>query len=1145
MRLRRFSAPAVVALALVATSLTVGGSLQSASSAGPAPAPASAPVAKPLGKAAVAKAKAHLQKNPGSAGLSAADAADLVVSSVVPTAHNGLTNVYFQQRANGLDVAQSIVNVAVRADGSVFRVASNAVEGAEKSANATSPTISDVAAAQAAADALGLKPTEPFASDDAASGAARARELGDGGISQSAIPVRLVYQRAAKGDLRLAWELVIDQLDGQHWWQITIDATSGDEVNRIDWVANDSHNVYPLPVEAPSFAGSTTTDLRTVVNNPANGTASPFGWNDTNGVAGAESTLTIGNNVNAYTDVDANNVPDAGSSPNGGAGLNFNFPLDLTQPPSAYRPAAVSNLFFTNNRIHDIMYRYGFTEAAGNFQVNNYGRGGTGNDAVNAEAQDGSGTNNANFATPADGLPPRMQMYIWTAPTPDRDGDLDNGIIIHEYGHGISNRLTGGPAVTGCLNNSEQGGEGWSDYFALMLTMASGTEPAGGRGIGTYALNEPTTGPGIRTQRYSTNMAINNETYDTIKTMAVPHGVGEVWATMLNEVTWAMIGRYGFSADLIGGNAGNNRALQLVLDGLKLQPCLPGFVDARNAIIAADQAAYGGANKCLLWGAFAKRGLGFSATQGSSGSTTDGTQAFDLPPDCLGVTVTRTATPSPVPAARQLTYGYQIANTSANPAGITGVSVTGKVGEHANFVPGSATCGGTYDAGTKVVTFPIGSMALGASTSCQFKVVIDASPFTVLAVDDDFEPDASGWTATHGSGTVDWALTTTNPHSPTNAVFASEPNVLSDQYLTLTAPVTVTAGDQLTFWQRRGFENTFDGGVVEVSTNNGTTWSDIGAANWVSNGYNATISTGFSSPIAGRQAFSGTLSTYVQSVADLTPYAGQTIRLRFRAATDTSVSGGGWTIDDVRVGRIVSTTSLGTASTSGAPTQNIDVTTEIVAPIITAPDAPTVTGSTPSKGAVSVAFTPGYDGGNAITGHTAECLSTNGGATGTATGGASPINVTGLSAGKSYHCHVKSTNGIGTSPYSEFGPTVAVPAISKPGKPKIKKVTVVSSSKVKVKFKKPKSDGGDKITKYQVSCSSKDGGKTKKATGKKSPITVKKLSAGKDYKCKVRAKNSAGWGKWSKASKKVHLPGKNHREAARHDDVSARVERLS
>src|SRR5690606_36026039 len=103
-----------------------------------------------------------------------------------------------------------------------------------------------------------------------------------------------------------------------------------------------------------------------------------------------------------------------------------------------------------------------------------------------AEAQDGSGTNNANFFTPADGSRPRMQMYIGTSPNPDVDGDLDNGVIVHEYGHGVSNRLTGGPSTAGCLGNAEQMGEGWSDYYAMMLTMETGDSRLQRRGMGNY-----------------------------------------------------------------------------------------------------------------------------------------------------------------------------------------------------------------------------------------------------------------------------------------------------------------------------------------------------------------------------------------------------------------------------------------------------------------------------------------------------------------------------------------------------------------------------------------------------------------------------------------------------------------------------------
>jgi extracellular elastinolytic metalloproteinase len=138
---------------------------------------------------------------------------------------------------------------------------------------------------------------------------------------------------------------------------------------------------------------------------------SPAGWLGST----SQSTVNIsGNNVRSYLDADNNNQADAGGV-TVSSGV-FDSVADLGAQPTAQtnRNVAVQNLFYLNNRIHDLLYQYGFDEAAGNFQTNNFGRGGAGNDPVNAEAQDGGGTDNANFATPADGSSPRMQMYLWT-----------------------------------------------------------------------------------------------------------------------------------------------------------------------------------------------------------------------------------------------------------------------------------------------------------------------------------------------------------------------------------------------------------------------------------------------------------------------------------------------------------------------------------------------------------------------------------------------------------------------------------------------------------------------------------------------------------------------------------------------------------
>jgi len=293
-----------------------------------------------------------------------------------------------------------------------------------------------------------------------------------------------------------------------------------------------------------------------------------------------------------------------------------------------YLDASTSNLFFWNNIIHDVFWQYGFTEISGNFQENNFDRGGLQNDAVQANAQDGSGFNNANFATPPDGQRPRMRMYVWNRSNPYRDGDLDGGIVIHEYAHGITNRLTGGPNNVNCLRTGESGGmgEGWGDFFATAF-----------RQRGTYVRTDPfpmadydnNTPNGIRKFVYTTVMTVNPETYNYITRSGYEgvHAKGAVWCGILWETYWNFVDAHGFSPNWYLGEGGNNKLLRDVVDGLKLQPCNPTFVDARNAILQADEINHDGENLCLLWRGFAKRGLG---TQAQSG----GIESFAVPSEC-------------------------------------------------------------------------------------------------------------------------------------------------------------------------------------------------------------------------------------------------------------------------------------------------------------------------------------------------------------------------------------------------------------------------------------------------------------------------------------------------------------------------------
>jgi extracellular elastinolytic metalloproteinase len=590
------------------------------------------------GEDAVAVASQFAEENLELLGLEESDLADYEVTDRVFSQVTGATHVYLRQTYGGLPVYNSQLHMNVNREGRLISVNNSFLPGLAKSAGDVKPTLDLGGAVLKAAGHLGIPLSAAPARVAEPEGVAQTSRVDHAGISRKPIQGQLMWLPIRAGMARLVWNFIIETADRQHSYDMTVDALDGRVWTRFDQVASDSYRVYANPAESPSHVSpAPPADGRTLVTNPANALASPFGWHDTNGVAGAEFTTTQGNNVQAYTDTDNNNSPDAGSSPSGGAGLNFDFALDLNQAPSAYRPAAVANLFYLNNIIHDIQYQYGFDEVAGNFQTNNYGKGGLGNDSVQAEAQDGAGTNNANFGTPADGQRPRMQMFVWTSPNPDRDGDVDAGIVFHEYGHGISNRLIGGPANVNCLTNNQQAGEGLSDFWALAMTAKVGDQGTDGRGLGTYALGQPTTGLGIRTQRYSTSSAINTWTYASINGMAIPHGVGSVWAEAAWKVYWKLVDNWGFDPNFYNasGSAGNQRMMLYVVEGLKNTACNPTFTQIRDGILQAAADNHGGEDVCRMWEAFAAFGLGTNAVSGGANSTSP-TNGFNIPASCQG-----------------------------------------------------------------------------------------------------------------------------------------------------------------------------------------------------------------------------------------------------------------------------------------------------------------------------------------------------------------------------------------------------------------------------------------------------------------------------------------------------------------------------
>jgi extracellular elastinolytic metalloproteinase len=298
----------------------------------------------------------------------------------------------------------------------------------------------------------------------------------------------------------------------------------------------------------------------------------------------------------------------------------------------------------------------------------------------------------------------------------DWDGSFDNGIVSHEYGHGISNRLTGGPANSSCLISNagttatpiptQQMGEGWSDFFALWMTTKPGDKGSTNRYVGTYVEGQTsTTGPGIRTKPYTTNFSSNNLTYGSLLatnaagafTYQEAHALGEIWTTTLWDLNWQFISRYGYNADIYSATGGNNKALRLVLDACKIQICNPGFLDGRDALLRADSLTNRAANSDIIWNVFARRGMGYSATYGDRISGTPRLtgirEAFDLPPRVPvvvlaaqnGAPVGSSLEAYPNPAQDLLTVRTQLSSTA--PMQVTVVDLLGKTVVQTTTVP--------------------------------------------------------------------------------------------------------------------------------------------------------------------------------------------------------------------------------------------------------------------------------------------------------------------------------------------------------------------------------------------------------------------------------------------------------------------------
>lgn len=1054
-------------------------------------------------------ASEHISKNAGTWHLEDSDYKDMIISSEA-TSDKGITYLYLNQTYNNISVRNAMMTLIINQEGKVVSDANNLITKLKDKVNTTKPTVNPADAILLSASHFGLRLKEKpelSARSDAGRLSYELKEL-----SKSPIPAELKYE-LVNNKLILVWNLNLDMVNSSDYWDINIDAVTGAFVSKYNFTIYCKHhrdayarhddcsirtfkkisenhqrltdvlagaparyNVFKLPAESPKHAG------RSIATDTEYPQASPFGWHDTNGVEGPEFTITRGNNAYAYEDKNDDNQSD-GSEPNGGASLNFDYPADLNKDPRQNNLAAVTNLFYLTNMMHDVSYMVGFTEEFGNFQAKNYSGKGDGNDFVQAHAFDGitqheakqdivdgvpQKINNANFSAPVDGFSGRMQMYLWDneggsvsidAPeqlkgfisefggagfgkpipnaneTPvtgnvanlkdgstnpaqgcnnalngnelkgkialidrglcdfskkvfnaqqagaigaivcniagvnggngeelltmgaaanagsvtipsvfmkksdcDRirvvltaggnvtmtfqqrerqgaaylDGSLDNGIIAHEYGHGISTRLTGGRANSSCLTNDEQMGEGWSDFFALVMTHEPGDKGQDKRGIGTFASSQEITGGGIRRFPYSTDMKINPQTLNSIKGTKRPgtpcngcHSLGEVWADVLWDMYWVFVEKYGYNPDWSNKSSGNYRAVFLVMEGMKLQPCNPGFIQGRDAIIKADEIHNNSENKCLLWNVFARRGMGYFADGGSKDDRDDGNENFDPLPTCIEkLKISKKITSSVNPGGE---VTVELSGINHIPARQNSVIIADELPEGLSYVAGSSPIAPVITG--NMLTFPLGNMDYEKEIKISYKAKVSKDNKSIRLSLQSFDLNFN-WEIEKNEGNEDWlpnndiyrsSFTSLNI---INVAAESDASLRSDKYL-ITGKNPVAR-----FWHRYNTQYGNDAGFIEISVNGGL-FTPVKKEKFIRNGYTGPMAyttlaipslDAFSGNSGGNWSNGNLVGPWIDSYIDLSEYIGKSIEFKFRFGSDPTIKAAGdlngWFIDD-------------------------------------------------------------------------------------------------------------------------------------------------------------------------------------------------------------------------------------------------------
>ncbi len=609
----------------------------------------SEPLTAASGLAPRAVAGDFLRRVAADDGFAPLDLEGVYVAKEYRTQHNGVTHFVYKQRFAGVDVFNAEWTVNIDRDGRVINAGGRLFHVPQPGA-ALPAFQSAMQAVRAAAMAVNPAAGERFTPFLAApEGSSKRVRIHQGAFGED-IEGEAVWF-GWNGQVRPAWLFHVLDTDRIHNYAVIVD----DATQLVLWkesltfqqsaprgIVFEGASPQPNPNPGVRLTAPPPIVNRTVQSFAGDPAASPQGWLSGN--------QTAGNNVIAGADFRGGffAAPVVTTASN----LDFNFPLELgpgAPNPIAFTDAATVNLFYWANRAHDLFYQLGFDEAAGNYQQENFGKGGAGADPLYAYSLYGAAGspaasfNNAFYRTRrvADGEQSGIHMYLATSRLTGvfSDGSYDAAVIIHEYTHGVSLRLVRqlGGAEGGAM------GEAWSDFFALEFLAPEGAPVDGVYPMGEYLFQ--LFGVGIRTRPYSTSLEINPLTYAAFgRVINAPeaHADGEIWVEALWEMRANLIRQF-------GEREGRRRARLLVIDGMKLSPPAPTMVTMRDAILLADRVGFRGDSQEQIWAAFARRGLGALAQGSTSTITLNNLASFEQP--------------SPVGAMRFFADSYVIGET--------------------------------------------------------------------------------------------------------------------------------------------------------------------------------------------------------------------------------------------------------------------------------------------------------------------------------------------------------------------------------------------------------------------------------------------------------------------------------------------------